>query len=137
MARTCEIETIETAFFVGKRRPLSDFPLWKQWLVRFIYFALGWSNGDAVEAMAICTDKALAEDMANKPGWFLVRLPINTPLPDEPCQFREHTFPHSEEQERYETERTVPVVAVRASVLQDVRRVEEQVDRLWRSTRAG
>lgn len=137
MARAQEIQIIDTAFLVGKRRPLTDFPWWKRQIVRAVYFFLGWSNGDAVEVQAICTDRELAADMANKPGWFFVRLPINTSLPDEPCQFREQEFPRSDIAPRYERARPIPLEAVRVSDIEKLKELKQQVEELVRMTKTG
>jgi hypothetical protein len=137
MATASEIQVIDTAFLVGKRRPLTDFPFWKRWIIRAIYFALGWSDGDAVEVQSICTSRELAADMANKPGWFFVRLPINTPLPDEPCQFREQEFPNSEIAKRYERTHPEPLRAVMPEDLKHLEELDERLRNLVKSARAG
>jgi hypothetical protein len=137
MAHAQEIQVIDTAFLVGKRRPLTDFPFWKRWIIRAIYFALGWSDGDAVEVQSICTSRELAADMANKPGWFFVRLPINTPLPDEPCQFREQEFPNSDIARRYERTHPEPLRAVMPEDLKHLEELDERLRNLVKSARAG
>lgn len=128
MARAEEIETLECAWYVGKRRPLSDLSRWKRWLVRAVYFTVGWCTGDGIEAQAICTSKELAQEMASQDGWFYHELPINVPLPDETCRFRAHVFPTSEAGDRYESLR-LPVAAVRVSQIEQVERKVEQVIR--------
>lgn len=128
VARAGEMETLECAWYVGKRRPLSDLPFWKRWLVRAVYFSVGWCTGDGIEAQAICTSKELAEEMAKEDGWFYHELPINVPLPDETCRFRAHVFPASEASGRYEHLR-LPVAAVRVSEIEQLERKVEQVIR--------
>lgn len=128
VARVGEIETLECAWYVGRRRPLSDLPFWKRWLVRAVYFTVGWCTGDGIEAQAICTSKELAEEMASQDGWFYHELPINVPLPDETCKFRAHVFPTSEVSDRYEHLR-LPVAAVRVSEIEQLHRKAEQIIR--------
>lgn len=128
MAQAGEIETLESAWYVGRRRPLSDLSFWKRWLVRAVYFTVGWCTGDGIEAQAICTSKELAEQMAGQDGWFYHELPINIPLPDETCKFRAHVFPSSEARDRYEALR-LPVAAVRVSQIEQLERKVEQVIR--------
>ena len=128
VAKTSEIDCIDCAWYVGKRRPLSDLPFWKRWLVRAVYFTVGWSTGDGIEAQAICTSKELAEEMASKDGWFYHELPINVPLPDETCKFRAHAFPSSDAASKYEKLR-LPVAAVRVSEIEQLERKVEQVIR--------
>lgn len=132
MAKASEIESLECAWYVGKRRPLSDLPAWKRWLVRSVYFAVGWCTADGVEAQAICTSKELAEEMAGKNGWFYHELPINIPLPDETCRFRAHVFPSSEVAQRYEALR-LPIGAVKVA---EIEQVQRKIDRLVRSASA-
>lgn len=119
MARTKDIDVLETAFLVGKRRPLSEIPTWKRWIIRGIYFVLGWDNGAAVEVQAICTTAELARDVANKPGWFLIELPINVSLPEEPCQFKVHEFPQSDVSDQ---SRRVPLAAVPVDQIKQLER---------------
>jgi hypothetical protein len=133
MAYAHDIETAESAFLVGKRRPLTDFPVWKQWVIRAVYFLLGWDNGQAIEVQSICTTKELAQEMASKPGWFLIRLPINTSLPDEPCQFKEHEFPAS----GVHYQHTAPLAAVSTAEIDNLKKLDQQVDELVRKVRAG
>lgn len=137
MARAQEIQTLDTAFLVGKRRPLTEFcPKWKRWIVRAVFFALNWSNGDAVEVQAICTDRELAVDLANRwPSGFFVRLPINTPLPDEPCTFREQEFPRSEAAGIYERTSRAPLLS--KGDIKNLKQLDEQLKDLVRSARAG
>lgn len=136
VAQARDIETVETAFFVGQRRPLERVPGWKGWVLRAIYFAFGWSCGDDVEGQAVCTSLELAKEMANKPGWFYLELPINTPLPDEMCHFKAHDFPSSEVRERYEA-RTTPIAAVRLNVVSELKKVSKDLEELTRAARAG
>lgn len=126
MARAGDLETLECAWYVGKRRPLSDLPFWKRWLVRAVYFTVGWCTGDGIEAQAICTSKELAEQMASEDGWFYHELPINVPLPDETCRFRAHVFPTSEAAAKYDSLR-LPVAAVRVAEIEQLERKVEQV----------
>lgn len=124
---------METAYFVGQRRPLSDLGRWRRTLVRFVYFVVGWSGGDQVEAQAITTTKECALGMASKPGWFVVELPLDHCLPEEPCQFRLHTFPASDAKARYDTDHRPLVAKPCAEVLAEQKGVEaaiEQVDRM-------
>jgi hypothetical protein len=131
MAAASDIEVLETAFLVGKRRPLADLPTWKRWLVRAIYRFLGYDNGAAVEVQAICTTEELARDVANKPGWFLVELPINVSLPEEPCQFKAHEFPASGVAGQHHR---IPLAAVN---INQIHALEKQSEDLVRKVRAG
>ena len=128
MAQASELEALECAWYVGRRRPLSDLPFWKRWLVRAVYFTVGWCTGDGIEAQAICTSRELAEQLASQNGWFYHELPINTPLPDETCRFRAHIFPSSEAREKYERLK-LPVAAVRIAQIEQLERKVEQVVR--------
>lgn len=119
MARTSDIDVLETAFLVGKRRPISEFPAWKRWVIRGIYFVLGWDNGAAVEVQAICTTAERAREMAIPDGWFLIELPINVSLPEEPCQFKVHEFPQSDVQDQ---SRRVPLAAVPVDHIKELER---------------
>lgn len=134
MAVANEINALDTAFLVGKRRPLADFPAWKRWAVRAVYFVLGWDNGAAIEVQSICTTEERARDMANKPGWFLIQLPINVSLPDEPCQFKAHEFPASGVAGQYSR---VPLAAVRTSEIRALQMVDEEAKRIAGKLRAG
>jgi hypothetical protein len=128
LAQAGDLETLESAWYVGRRRPLSDLPFWKRWLVRAVYFTVGWCTGDGIEAQAICTSKELAEEMAKQDGWFFHELPINTPLPGETCRFRAHVFPSSDARGKYEAMR-LPLGAVRLSTIQEAERKVEQIIR--------
>lgn len=129
MAIVHDIEILRSAFYVGRRRPLSDLAWWKRWLVRAVYFTVGWCTGDGIEAQAICTSRELAEQMASRPGWFIHELPINTPLPDETCRYRLHVFPGSDANRRYEAF-NLPLVAVNTN------EVESKIDQIIRSASA-
>lgn len=101
----------ERAFLVWKRRPLSDLPLWKRSLIRFVYFVAEWSTGDGIEFQAIITDEELAKDLASRPGWAVHELPVNECLPEETCQYGKHLFPSSDAAQRY-SGRQLGMVAV-------------------------
>jgi hypothetical protein len=132
VAQASDLETLECAWYVGRRRPLSDLPKWKRWLVRTVYFFVGWCTADGVEAQAICTSKELAEQMAGQNGWFYHELPINVPLPDETCRFQAHVFPSSEAAQKYEALR-LPIGAVRLS---DMQKLEQKIEQVVRSASA-
>lgn len=132
VAKASEIESLECAWYVGKRRPLSDLAFWKRWLVRAVYFTVGWCTGDGIEAQAICTSKELAEEMAKPDGWFYHELPINVSLPDQTCKFRAHVFPSSEARGKYEAMQ-LPIGAVKTA---KIREVEQKVEQIIRSASA-
>lgn len=132
MAQATEIETLDSAWYVGRRRPLSQLPRWKRWLVRAVYFMVGWSTGDGIEAQAICTTKERAEQMAEQDGWFYHELPINISLPAETCKFRAHVFPLSDAREKYEAMR-LPVAAVSHAT---IKKAEQKIEQIIRSASA-
>ena len=139
MAAVKDIEVIPSAFITGRSRPLEDYlPRWKRWVVRQVWLRLGWAShlqkcsncghtqepGDAIEFLEISTTEERARDVSNKPGGFAVELPINSSLPDVPCQFGAHLRPHSEAAEQYERHRSIPYEAVRSS---DIKKAHELV----------
>lgn len=92
----CPLTGLNEAFHVGKRRPLSDLPLWKRTIIRWSYWLTGWCTGDAVESLAITTDEDLAKEMASRPGGFYEPLPLNVALPDQICFYKCQAFPLSD-----------------------------------------
>lgn len=91
-----------TVYYVSKREPISRLSFLRRWLVRFTYLRCEWASDYSVQSMGVYTDKdaALAEAQrrSEQSGdtWAVKGLPINTCLPDEPCEFGMHcVFPGS------------------------------------------
>lgn len=99
--RAPRLAAVESAYYVGKRRPLAELPRWKQWLIRFAYFRTGWASDHSIECLGIFTDREQAILAASIPGGFYHALPVNASLPEENCRFREHAFPASEAAQSY------------------------------------
>ncbi len=130
MALASEIQVLPSAFFVGKRKPISELPwLWRA-LARFVYRRTGWASDHGIESQAICTSREMAEALcAENKNWFIQELPINTPLPDETCKFKLMTFPRSDAVELY-NDRRAPFVAVPSRDMMSLARLESKFDEL-------
>lgn len=130
-----EIQALDVLYYVGKRKPISELTPEQQEKVRAAYQDCHWASDYGVEAQAICTSKALAEQMCQEhaPNWFYHALPINTPLPDETVFFRAHVFPGSDASQLYENlegaVKAVPVTYLRM-IEDEVQRLREQVQAL-------
>lgn len=95
------LAAVETAYYVGKRRPLAELSLLRRWLIRFAYFRTGWASDFSIECLGIYTDRNEAVEAANVPGGFMHALPVNASLPERNCRYREHIFPASEAAGKY------------------------------------
>lgn len=117
-----------TFYLVGQQRDLSRLPPWRRSLVRFIYFVAGWHSASEVQFQAITTSKAIAREMVgDRTGWFIVPLPVNENLPDEPVQYEEAPiYPNSDASERYAAEQR-PYVAARNGEVAQIKRNLESV----------
>jgi hypothetical protein len=82
----------ETLIFVGKHRPLSDYPLWARWVVRFAYWLTDYSDAQESAGIAHSWEEAAALCVDRPAGYFGQRLPIGSLLPDEPCQLEPTVF---------------------------------------------
>lgn len=135
-----EVEALDVLYYVGKRRPISELPPEQQEKIREAYKDCHWASDYGVEAQAVCTSKALAEQMCKEhgPNWFYHALPINTALPEETAFFRAHVFPGSEAVQMYENLagaiKPVPVAHLRA-LEEEIERLRNQVDALTESLR--
>lgn len=130
LALARDINILPSAYFVGKRKPLSDVPMPWRWLIRLAYWRTGWASDYGLESQAICTSEEMADALiAEHPNWFKQELPINAPLPDETCTFKLMTFPKSEAANGYK-KRLAPFVAVPARDLAGLRSVESKLDQL-------
>lgn len=125
-----EIQALDVLYYVGKRKPISELTAEQQEKVREAYKDTHWASDYGVEAQAVCTSKALAEQMCREhgPNWFYHALPINSPLPDETVFFRAHVFPGSDQAEMYENLEG----ATKAVPVSYLRMLEEEVERLRR-----
>lgn len=129
-----EIRALGALYVVGKRRPVSELPPEKQEQVRRAYESTQWASDYGIELICVCTSHELAERVCRErgPNYFLTRLPIDSPLPDETV-FGEwaHTFPGSEVREVHENLQAatiaVPVSQVRA-LKDEIQRLQEQID---------
>ncbi len=99
-----ETEGVKYQWVVLQRRPLSDLPPWKRWLVRYVYRLVDWQTADGEEKQAICETEAVAKAIcaAGGPNWFYHRLPVNATLPAQTCKLDGVRFPQSEASEFYE-----------------------------------
>lgn len=112
LALASDILELPSAYFVGKRKPLSELPWLWRWLIRLVYWKTGWASDYGLESQAIATSREMAEALcATHPNWFMQELPVNTPLPDETCTFKLMTFPESDAAKGYE-KRAAPFVAI-------------------------
>lgn len=134
-----EIEALDVLYYVGKRKPISELSPEQQEKVRAAYVDCHWASDYGIEAQAVCTTKALAEQMCQEhgPNWFYHALPINTPLPDETVFFRAHVFPGSDAAETYENlegaTKAVPVTYLRM-IEEEIQRLRQQVRELLNQT---
>ena len=128
-----EIEALDVLYYVGKRKPISELTPEQQEKVREAYRDTSWASDYGVEAQAVCTSKALADEMCREhgPNWFYHALPINTPLPDETVFFRAHVFPGSDAVAMYEN----LAGATKAVPVAYLRMLEEEVERLRRQVK--
>lgn len=130
LALASDILELPSAFLVGKRRHIDELPPFWRWLARKVYFRTGWASDYGLECQAICTTEEMADQLiAEHPNWFKQELPINTPLPDEPCTFKLMTFPNSDAVEDYE-KRRAPFVAVPSSDIENQARFESKLGEL-------
>src|ERR1051325_9394764 len=127
MALARDIEVLPSAYFVGKRKPISELPwLWRA-VARFIYRQTGWASDHGIESQAICTSREMAEALcAKNKNWFIQELPINIPLPDETVKFKLMTFPQSDAVKMYDRRRA-PFVALPSG---DVALLDSKFDEL-------
>jgi hypothetical protein len=123
-----EIEALDTLYYVGKRRPISELTPEQQAKVREAYRDCHWSSDYGIEAQGVFTSKELAEAVCKErgPNWFYHALPINSCLPDETVFFRAHVFPGSDERAMYENLEA----ATRAVRVSELRALQEEIDRL-------
>ena len=130
MALARDIQVLPSAYFVGKRKPVSELPwIWRT-LARFVYRRTGWASDYGIESQAICTSLEMAEELVgDKPNWFIQELPINTPLPDETVKFKLMTFPRSTAVDAYE-KRRAPFVAIPRKDIAQLAVVEDRLDKL-------
>lgn len=129
MALASDVQILPSAYFVGKRKPISELPWLWRWLARMVYWHTGWASDYGVEGQAICTSREMAEELCSKPNWFMQELPINTPLPDETCKFRLMTFPSSDAADGYR-KRRAPFIALPERDLDKLVKVERELDQL-------
>lgn len=88
------------AYFVGKRRPLSDLPLEQQQKIREAWAETKWTP-NAYECLGIVTSEADARRAASKPGYFWIELPVDELLPEELGRRMKQDFPASEASDWY------------------------------------
>jgi hypothetical protein len=130
LAVASDIQVLPSAFFVGKRKPISELPRFWRWLARLVYWKTGWASDYGLESQAICTSEEMADALiAEHPNWFKQELPINTPLPDETCTFKLMTFPKSEAANGYQN-RQAPFVALPVNDLAGLEHIETKLEKL-------
>lgn len=130
MALARDIQVLPSAYFVGKRKPISDLPRLWRWLIRVVYWRTGWASDYGLESQAICTTREMAESLiAENPTWFVQELPVNTPLPDETCKFKLMTFPKSEAAKGYDKRRAA-FFAVPRKEIEGLKNVETKLGEL-------
>lgn len=134
VALASDIQVLQSAYLVGKRKPVSELPRIWRWLARKAYQYTGWASDYGIESQAICTSRELADEMVvnGGPNWFVQELPINTPLPDETCKFRLMTFPGSDAVAVYD-HRHAPFIAVPRKDVAELANVEKRLDELHES----
>lgn len=117
---------LKDVYFVGKRKPLSDLPWWQRYLVRLVYFTVGWCTGDGIEVQVAVFTEEEAIKQSSKPGWFYIPAPIKEPLPDATCQYGNHGFPLSDAAQKYQR-RKFNHAAINTDLLQETK---ERAERL-------
>lgn len=123
-----------TFYLVGQQRDISRLPPWRRYLVRFVYFVAGWHGASEVQFQTITSSELLARQIVgDKTGWFIVPLPVNECLPDEPVQYEEvPIYPNSDVSDRYAGERR-PYAATSNG---QMRAVKHNIDQIIKSAAA-
>lgn len=119
---------IDSGYFIGQRKLLSDEPLWRQWPVRFVSWLVGWNGGPEIQGSTITFDKDRAIQLSSKCGWFKMHLPIDSPLPEEAVQYgdNEDQFPLSDRTLIYSRNPAAPIP------LSDLHRLHDNIKTLAR-----
>jgi hypothetical protein len=82
----------ETLIYIGKHRPLSDYPKWARIIVRLAYWLTDYSDSQESAGIARSWDEAYELAAECPDGYFGMELPLGSLLPDEPCQLKPTVF---------------------------------------------
>lgn len=144
VAQASELESAKSAWFVASTVPMETLPWLPRTFLRWLWRRYKWAilrqdeQGKPIgmQAQTTCTTAELARELANKPGWFFIKTPINAPLGDEVVFYGEHDYPASSVSERdYKSQvKTYPLGAVE---MRKLREADNKLDDLLtRDTRA-
>lgn len=101
----CCDETQEHLIFIGKHRPLSQYPRWARAVVRFAYWLTDYSDAQESAGIARSWEEAAALCADRPDGYFGQKLPVGSLLPDEPCQLEPTVFFKTEAPDFYQNYR--------------------------------
>lgn len=92
---------LQTAIYVGRKKPISELTPDQQREIRKAYRDTGWASDFSEEGICICIGEG-AEERArkmctNKRGWFFKPLPVNQCLLEVTADFEGTTFVESDQ----------------------------------------
>ncbi len=121
------LDGVETAFYVWKARPLSEFPRYQRWIIRMLSTLFGWSCGDSMEGLCIVRTAEEAQEIAwhfkgGNAQEFPVAKSIAESLPDKIVQFGRRV-PGNTEGERFYAKHPMPMVAVPRTLIDEAAKV--------------
>lgn len=88
-----------TAWFVGRKRSITELSPEKREQVRKAYKDTGFAHNDSEEGICIClTEEKARAACEGKLGWFYYELPIEECLPEEAVDFSGTHFPSSDKE---------------------------------------
>lgn len=117
-----------SVFIVGRRPPLSSFPLIWQWLAKLVYKRLRWTG---IDYGGVFLAEPEARFAASEYGGFYMEVPWGSCLPPETCQYGNHDFPLSRNSIEYRR-RMFPFVAIHRDTLAKVFEFEQRLEELER-----
>lgn len=86
-----------TAFYVGRKRPITELSPEQQKKIRDAYRYTGFAYNDSEEGICICTTEEKAiEACKGKIGWFYMELPIDECLLEQTADFKGAHSPASD-----------------------------------------
>ena len=127
-----KVADIPSVFLVGKRPPLTGYPMLWRVLARWVYRRLNWAPDYGIEYQGVFTSEAAARHAASAPGMFYIELPLNSELPEETAQWGAHDFPLSDASSDYRHRRW-PLIAVSR---RDLEMLEAKIEQVARSASA-
>jgi len=130
---------VNSGYFIGQRKLLSDEPLWRQWPIRFVSWLVGWNGGPEIQGSAITFTKDRAIQLSSRHGYFKMEVPLvvgdeDSSLPEATVSYGDNDdqFPLSPQTFIYrhgESLETVPV--------KDLKQLQEGVARLKEARQAA